>query len=151
MVFKRIRIIFVEIEEKEISLVVPNFKIIRLVGKISFKTEGGWTKYYSAIIDTGSHLSLIPKHIWEQCQVVRLKETTISGLSSKDSIPLSAFLGRVRCILADPIDRSEIIELHSFLAKNDDNPLLIGFGEILQRYKLVINYPKKEAFLELNE
>ncbi len=148
---KVIRLFFTEISEEEISLVVPGFKIIRLVGKIAFKTDTGWSKFYSAIIDTGSHLSLIPKSIWEKCQVKKLKETKIRGLSSEKDISLSVSLGKITCVLADPLCHSGALEIHSFLASDDDNPLLIGFGEILQRYKLVINYQKKEAFLEWEE
>jgi hypothetical protein len=41
-------------------------RLIRLVASLRLKTSRGWTNPYKAIIDTGSPITLIPKHIWEK-------------------------------------------------------------------------------------
>ncbi|MFQ6056126.1 MAG: hypothetical protein ACE5KT_12665 [Methanosarcinales archaeon] len=43
--------------------------IIRLYCDVMFRTQNGWTEPYTAIVDSGAHISVIPRRIWSKSKV----------------------------------------------------------------------------------
>lgn len=58
----RIKLFFESFKDENLK----DHTVIRLKCGIQFKTAEGWTKPYSATIDTGAHMSVIPSSIWEK-------------------------------------------------------------------------------------
>lgn len=144
----KIDLLFNEFDDAEIRGAIPRFKIIRLMINIAFKEKDGQTRFYPAIIDTGSHLSLIPKSIWERCSVHKIKETKVAGLSSKEESFLPVTIGKIKCIIAGEENVFIEKEIYAYLSADDENPILLGFWDLLQFCKISVDYQKKEAFLE---
>jgi hypothetical protein len=53
---------------------------IRLFVDVLFKRNKEYTEPYSAIVDTGAPISLIPLQIWKECQVQKIRESEIRGV-----------------------------------------------------------------------
>ncbi|MBI5221242.1 MAG: hypothetical protein HY979_00345 [Candidatus Magasanikbacteria bacterium] len=147
----KINLFFSEFDDIEIRRAVPQFKIIRLMVNIAFREKDGQTRFYPAIIDTGSHLSLIPKSIWERCSVHKIKETRVAGLSSKEESFLPVTIGTIECIIAGEENFLVEKEIYAYLSADDENPILLGFWDLLQFCRASFDYQKKEAFLEWEE
>lgn len=64
--------------------------IIRLLTVIEFKSHPLWSNPYTAIIDTGSPLSVFPISIQEKADIYFLHQTRISGIVPNETCSLSA-------------------------------------------------------------
>lgn len=42
-------------------------KLLRLFVNVAFKQKDGWSQNFSAIVDTGSPLSVLPQGLWREC------------------------------------------------------------------------------------
>ena len=69
-----------------------SMRLIRPIASLRLKTSTGWTNPHKAIIDTGSPITLIPKHVWEEITIKWILPGSIklAGLGS-DSQMLLAF------------------------------------------------------------
>ncbi len=123
-------------------------RLIRLVASLRLKTSRGWTNPYKAIIDTGSPITLIPKHIWERLIITNILPGSIE-LAGLGSGGVSGKLAEVVVLFVDKKGMSPPISSKGFLVDSDTVPLIIGFEDILTDIKLVCDYRIKTAFLQV--
>lgn len=123
--------------------------IIRILGQIEFKHNDIWSDPYEAIIDTGSPASVFPAYIQKECDIQLLYQTTISGLASDERCNLSAKLVNLTFRLSDKNKVSKPIFSKAYITARDKIPLILGFAGILEKYKLVVDYPQQKVFLSI--
>jgi hypothetical protein len=123
-------------------------RLIRLVASLRLKTPRGWTNPYKAIIDTGSPITLIPKHVWEQLIITSILPGSIK-LTGLGSGGVSGKLAEVVLFFVDKKGMFPPISLKGFLVDSDTVPLIIGFEDVLTDIKLVCDYRIKTAFLQI--
>ena len=133
--------------DPELERKVPGIDIIRLRAHVRFKTAQGWTDAYSAIVDTGAPISLIPDVIWEKLQRTELADHTVGGIGP-GSLPVK--VARVWCQLFDSQgNQSQEMEMHAFLVQPGKKaPLILGFKDLLDRLPTSFNYPSQQAHVE---
>jgi hypothetical protein len=115
---------------------------------VSFKKTNGWSYIFYPIIDTGSPVTLLPKRVWQEISVFEV----LSELVPLQGIGEGAIMARLAKIeLALLGTRKEIVELtiKAYLAENDSVPLLFGIEDIITDARLVCDYPKSKAFLQI--
>ena len=137
-------------EFHDIDLIEKGAKslIIRLFVDVRFRTRDGWTMPYSAILDTGAHATLIPFRIWSKCPVNVTTDHVVRGVVPKEECALPILIGDISCVLADRDRQSEELKISAYLALTDDIPLVIGFWDLLEKFRLIMDYRSKEAYLE---
>lgn len=123
-------------------------RLVRVIANVIFKTKQGWTESRPSVIDTGSPVSVISKDVWEICEYRSFVETKVYGLIPRKDVYLSALYGEVICVFLDTRNVSPEFKCKTFLAKTTDVPIIIGFSELLDKIKIVIDYPNKIAYLE---
>lgn len=121
-------------------------KVIRTHCLVRFKTEDGFTKPYPAIIDTGAHTSLLPQRIWKSAQHTILGSHYVKGLVPE--VKLDVQVGEIIAIVVDVLNSSREYKFLSFFSPDDRTPLILGFKELLSEFKLLINYPENQLWLE---
>jgi hypothetical protein len=59
----------------------PLVVVTRLICRVAFYQEGGelGPERY-AILDTGAPVSLVPKRMWQDYPILKLKDTTVKGI-----------------------------------------------------------------------
>ncbi len=129
----------------------PSTMVTRLITGVSFRTHEGLTRPYRAIVDTGAPTSLIPFDIWQQCRVLKLKETVIGGLVDREECELAVTEAAMACVLSDGEATLPEIVIRAHLSPHDRVPLLIGFGGVLDQLTLHCSLPAGIAYLELPE
>lgn len=122
--------------------------IIRLFCEIAFVTEEGYTDSYSAILDTGAPVSVIPYRIWSKLKVNEIKDYAIRGIVPKRECSLPVTIGEISCILLDKEQSTEKIKVKSYLAYSDEVPLIIGFKDLLDSFGIYLDFRKNQAYLE---
>jgi hypothetical protein len=123
-------------------------RIIRLYVPVSFKETTEWSDPVNAIIDLGSPLTVLPKRIWQNMQNIQY----LSGAVPLGGIGSGTVLARLAQIqLAFLSTQKEIVErtIKAYLAEDDSVPLLLGIEDLLTEARLVCDYPKSKAFLQL--
>lgn len=133
-----------DLELLDKGIAVP---IIRLFSVIEFKCRSQWNGPYDAIIDTGSPLSVFPASIQGKCDARILHKTKISGIVPDKSCSLSAKLCLLTYRLSDKNSVTKPIESKAYIAESDSIPLILGFADFLEKFDLLIRYPKKTASL----
>lgn len=133
--------------DPELEQKVPGIDIIRLRARVRFKTAQGWSDAYSAIVDTGAPISLIPDVIWEKIQRTELADHTVGGLGP-GSLPVK--IATVHCQLLDTQGhQSKEMAIQAFLVHpRKKAPLIIGFKDLLDRLPTYFNYPAQQAHVE---
>lgn len=145
----KVNLFFETINDAEIESSVQNYKIIRLKCGIQFKTKQGWSKPYSAIIDTGAHTSVIPLSIWKDITTEIIGQSTIFGLSKKEECALSGELGKITIMIIDQEgSQTKELKITAFLAETDQVPIIIGFNGMLEKVKVTFNFQKNNAYIE---
>ena len=144
-----IRLFFESFKDKEIEEKIgEDYEIIRLTSHIQFRTPTGWSKIYDAIVDTGAHAPVIPYNIWKDLDVNVMANYEIKGLNSRKECAIPSIIGKVVCILSDDQgNQSKEIETISFLAYTNEIPLIIGFKNLLSKFKVCFDYIKEDAYL----
>lgn len=143
-----IKLYFKEFYDLDLIAKGAKSHIIRLFVDVQFKTRDGWTEPYSAILDTGAHAALIPFKVWGECLVNFTAEHVVRGVVPKEECSLPILIGDISCVLVDRERQTEELKISAYLALTDDVPLLIGFWDLLERFKLCMDYRSKEAYLE---
>ncbi len=131
------------------DLVDLDIEIIRLFSEVAFVSKKGYTASYSAILDTGAPVSVIPFHIWSMLEIKKIKEYSVSGIVPKKECILPVTIGEISCFLLDEEQSTNEIRVKAYLAHSDEIPLIIGFKDLLDRFGLYLNFRENIAYLEL--
>lgn len=143
---KRINLYFWKFDNPD--LVDIDIGIIRLFCEVAFVTEEGYTDSYSAVLDTGAPVSVIPYQIWSMLKVKKIRSYGIRGIVPKKECSLPVTIGEVSCILLDKEESTRRIKVKAYLAHSNEVPLIIGFKDILDRCGVYLDFRKNIAYLE---
>jgi hypothetical protein len=122
--------------------------ITRIFCKIRFKTKTGWTEHHKAIIDTGSPYSVIPFDLSKEIEIKKLYPTSIKGIVTQKDAFISATFAKTKCILFDETNISQIFDIEILISRDQKVPIILGFSGVLNKTKLIIDFPLKRAYLE---
>lgn len=103
---KRISLHFRKFDNPD--LVDLDIGIIRLFCEAAFVSKEGYTDSYSAILDTGAPVSVIPYQIWSMVEVNEIRDYAIRGVVPKRECSLPVTIGEISCILLDAVLRLRI-------------------------------------------
>lgn len=144
-----IRLFFESFKDKEIGdRIGEDYEIIRLTSHIRFRTPNGWSKIYDAIVDTGAHAPVIPFNIWKDLDVRVMANYEIKGLNPRQECAIPSIIGKVVCILLDEQgNQTKEIETIAFLAYTSVIPLIIGFKNLLSKFKVCFDHANNDAYL----
>jgi len=145
-----IRLWFGELLDDELEAKLPGRgSMIRLFCRASFKKKDGeWTDPYLALIDSGAPISLIPKKIWSNSDINDLTDHSVGGIVQREDCRIDVKVGEVTTALWDRENRSKEYGILSYFAPNDEVPLILGFKDLLSRFKLCFDYEADNAFIE---
>lgn len=143
-----IKLYFKEFYDSELADRGTKSHIIRLFVDVQLKTKDDWTEPYPAILDTGAHASLIPFKVWSECLVNFTVDYVVRGVVPKEECVLPVLIGDISCVLVDRERQTDELKISAYLALTDDVPFVIGFWDLLERFKLYMDYRNKEAYLE---
>lgn len=146
----KVRLFFDAFEYEELNQKVKEkFEIIRLRCGVQFKDNNSWTETYDAIVDTGAYCSLIPLSIWENLPVEKISKYKIKGIQTKEECSIPVIIGKITCILVDR-EGNETSENHMYalLALVDNVPLILGFKDLLSKFKVIFDFRTKDGFVE---
>ncbi|MFC1713445.1 hypothetical protein ACFL6S_07255 [Candidatus Poribacteria bacterium] len=143
-----IKLYFKEFHDLDLIAKGAKSHIIRLFIDVRFRTRDGWTKPYPAILDTGAHATLIPFRIWSKCPVSITTDHVVRGVVPKEECSLPILIGDISCVLTDREQQSEELMISAYLALTDEIPLVVGFWDLLEKFKIYMDYRSKEAYLE---
>ena len=114
----------------------------------------------SFVIDTSDHIfagtggygichSTDNGDSWKDIDTEKLGSYEIQGISNKPECTISCDVGRITARFIDESGNiSKEIRMRAFLALTDDVPLIIGFKDILSRYRICFDRKKEIAFIE---
>ncbi len=72
---------------------ISGYKLIRLLGRVVFKTSTGFTTPRRAIIDTGAHISVLPLSIWRILDLEIIGTSKLRGIIPKEECALDVSVG----------------------------------------------------------
>lgn len=123
-------------------------EVIRLLTRIQFKTAKGWSDQYSAIVDTGAYMSLIPFSIWKETEHTQLGKHEVRGIVPRPECTLPVTVGQLKCRLVDNTGhRTKPLEIKAFLASTDKVSLILGFKDVLAEFAHHIDYRTDTAYI----
>jgi hypothetical protein len=124
--------------------------ITRLICGVTFSGgKGEFGPEWYGILDTGAPVSLIPKRMWQDCPILKLKDTTVRGIVDRPECALEVMDGLISTVLTDGKSTSEPLTIRAHLAHTDDIPLLLGFSGLLDRADVHLLVNRSEAYLEI--
>ena len=129
---------------------VPDYgEFLRIVGWIQLKKSNGWTEPSQAIIDTGAYTSLFPLSLWQDLEVKIISDHFVRGLVPKKQCKIDVKIGWISCKIIDRQGNlTPEIKFRAFLALIDDIPLILGFKDLLDKFRLIISPIEKIGFIE---
>lgn len=143
-----VELYFGSYENLEIKEFLTDYQTIRLEGLISFKTSEGWTDPEIALLDTGAPLSVIPYPLWKNIIHKKITDYEIHGIVPKKECKIPAFIAEVSCFICDKSgNETKEVRINAFLVKSEGVPLIIGFRNLLSKYKICFDYGNNTAFL----
>lgn len=123
--------------------------VIRLYANIRFENKKGeYTKPFSAIVDTGAFVSIIPFFIWNECNVKILSKHKMQGLIPKEECSMDVLIGELVGVLVDEKNHTKKYSSMYYLAYTNDIPLILGFRDLLEKFSLYFDYENKIAFID---
>ena len=146
----KVKLFFDTFEYEELNQKVKEkFEIIRLRCGVQFRDNNGWTEAFDAIVDTGAYCSLIPSSIWENLPVDKIAKYKIKGIQTKEECSIPVIIGKIKCILVDSEGNgTNETHMYALLALTDNVPLILGFKDLLSKFKVTFDFKTKEAHLE---
>ena len=135
--------------DSELEKKIPNHaEIVRLWCLVQFKKQKDWTMPYPALIDTGAHTTIIPKKIWLDLSINKIAEHYVRGLIPKEECKLDIDVGEVEILICDKIKHTNKMKILSYLAPVDNIPLILGFKDLLSKFKICFDYEQNVAFIK---
>lgn len=123
---------------------------IRLKCGVQFKKkDNDWTKLTLGILDTGAPISVIPYDLWCDSDIEVLTDYEMRGVVPREECKVPVDIGKIKCILVDRFgNTSREFEIYAYLVPTNLVPLIIGFKDLLEDLKIVIECKKNEAIIE---
>lgn len=144
-----VKLYFDAFVDPELELKVPGYRVIRLLALTTFRGHDRWSVPKPAIVDTGAHISLIPRSLWRELPVRIIDTHYVRGVIPRKECSLPVRIGEVDCMVIDEeMNSLGPHRMTAFLADADDVPLLLGFRDMLASVRLVADHGTGEAFLE---
>ena len=142
--------LFVDTTPFEIPDSKAKLDFVRIKCLVGFKKkDGSGYSLAEGIVDTGAYVSVIPEDLSEIIEKEITGRYRMKGLNSGEDCAIPVNVGKTTCILFDESgNTSGDLNIACFFADSNDVPVIIGFANILTRFKLHIDYPNKKAFLE---
>jgi hypothetical protein len=122
---------------------------VRVVGKVVFKTNNGYSEPRYAIIDTGSPISIIPPRVRTTSKVKILKDYKITGLVDKEECKLPVSFSELTCRLLDEENITDDLPIKADLAYTDELPIILGFADLLDEIVIYIDCKNDCAYLKV--
>lgn len=138
----------IELDLFEQNIVV---RLIRLLVRVRFQTNSGWTEVSDAIIDTGSAISVLPYSIWKDAnfKVLSPKDIILYGIAPQEEAFLKAKIAEITCVFLDKKQISLPMKIKAYLLHDDSVPLIIGFEDVLTDAILFCDYKNNMAYIDL--
>jgi hypothetical protein len=144
-----IKLWFENVPNPELEGKLPDVgRFTRLFCSIKFKIPSGWYDTQNAIVDTGAPISVIPLDIWIEIDTEIVTEYEIKGINPRKECSLPALIGRVTCILLDETEQSQEFTILAYLALTNLVPTIVGFKDLLEEFKVHLDYKGNNAWLE---
>jgi hypothetical protein len=123
-------------------------RLVRLLTNVCFKTAGGWTAPYEAIVDTGNPITIIPQKIHQHIssQVLYPNKIELLGIGQSS---IRGLLANVIVSFHDPQITSPPMQAKAYLLDDDSAPLIVGYEDSLTELRLISDYPKQQAGFEI--
>jgi len=121
------------------------YRDIRLMAPVSFwMLKGEWTEPEDAIIDTGSHVSVIPCYIWTNVHHSFISDEIEMGIGGNI---ITGRLGWVTLRLHDEETISPPLSVKANLIDDDSMPLILGFEDVITEVILVSDFQQSIAYI----
>jgi len=121
------------------------YRTTRLIALASFPMlKGEWIEPEDAIIDTGSHVSVIPHYIWTIAHHSFISDETEMGIGGNI---VTGRLGWVTLRLHDEETISPPLSVKANLIDNDSVPLILGFEDVITEALLVSDFQQSLAYI----
>ena len=144
-----IKLYFETIYDPELQKKVKDIEIVRLKCLVIFKRIDDIIEYRDAIIDTGAYISLIPESIWKYLTREELTKHKVKGLSIKPECAIPVKIGKINCTICDLNgNATKKQKIYAYLASTDKVPLILGFKDLLSKFKICFDYDKNKAYIE---
>ena len=126
----------------------PDF--VRIKCLIGFKKkDGSGYSLAEGIIDTGAYISVIPKGLSDIIEKEIMGRDRMKGLNLRDECAIPVDVGKTICVLFDKSgNTSGDVEIFCYFANSNEVPVIIGFADIMTKFKINIDYPNRKAFLD---
>ena len=126
-----------------------NYDLIRLKSGIKFKIKTGFLKKYSAIVDTGAHISVFPRSIWQKLECEIIGESQLHGIVKRENCSIPVSVGKIKYSLTDQYgNETEEKSALAFLAHTDKVPIILGFKGVLDKLRIYFNFQNNIAYAE---
>jgi hypothetical protein len=136
-------------ENEEIKKFLSDFQIIRLETLVSFRASKGWTDPEIALLDTGAPMSVLPSPLWKNITYEKIADYEIKGIVPKKEYKIPAIIAEISCFICDRSgSESSEIKTNAFLVRSESVPLIIGFRNLLSKFKVCFDYDENTAFLK---
>ena len=121
------------------------YRDIRLMAPVSFwMLKGEWTEPEDAIIDTGSHVSVIPHYIWINSHHTFISDEAEMGIGGNI---VTGRLGWITLRLHDEETISPPLSIKANLIDNDSLPPILGFEDVISEMLLVSDFQQNTAYI----
>ncbi|MBI3920069.1 MAG: retroviral-like aspartic protease [Armatimonadetes bacterium] len=119
---------------------------IRLLAEVTLIGVHGSLAPTSAIVDTGSPVSAIPRREWRHADYRILWDTEVPL-----SMAGSEVMAKLACVKLGIHDRhitSPLLEVRAYLMPDDSHPFLLGSEDFLTDVDLHVSFARQSAYLE---
>lgn len=146
----RIKLRIINQYDLELSKRIPDYgALLRILCDVRFWAPNGWTEAEYAILDTGAHTSLLPLSLWRGLGVQIIADHFVRGLVPKKECKIAVKVGWVKGKIVDKEGNSTPeTNFKAFLALTDNIPLIVGFKDLLEKYRINIDVTRDKAFIE---
>lgn len=125
------------------------YDLIRLKSGIQFKIKNGLLKKYSALVDTGAHISIFPRSIWQKLEYELVGESHLHGIVRSENCSIPVSVGKIKYSLTDRYgNETEEKSALAFLAHTDKVPIILGFKEVIEKLRIYFNFQNNMAYAE---
>ena len=132
----------------DIELMNEEFRLTRLFCDVVFEFETSLSDPYSGIIDTGAPISIIPFSIWSRTTVRKLKKVHLQGITAGKECAVPVTAGIMSAIFVGKEGNRVKRSFRTYLAENDEVPLLLGMQDLLEKTEVFLDLKKEMAWIE---